>query len=119
MAFIMPLTVPAPPYDEPIAVAFHVPLVSVPTLVSDDVTTLEFSVVPVRVPAAAVTVIFDAPVKATPLIFAPGESAEAVAALPVVFWFRVGKSAATAIVKAPVDVVLFRMPVARADVPAE
>ena len=29
------------------------------------------------------TVMFDAPVKATPLMVAPGESAEAVAALPV------------------------------------
>ena len=41
-----------------------------------------------------------------------------VAADPVVFWLRVGKSPATAMVSAPVDVVLLRMPVASADVPA-
>jgi hypothetical protein len=41
-----------------------------------------------------------------------------VAALPVVLWFNVGKSPAVAIVSAPVVVVLFRMPVASADVPA-
>lgn len=42
-----------------------------------------------------------------------------VAALPVVFWFNVGKSAATAIDNPPVVVVDFRIPVANADVPAE
>ena len=42
-----------------------------------------------------------------------------VAALPVVFWFNVGKSAATAIDNAPVVVVDFKMPVVSADVPAE
>ena len=42
-----------------------------------------------------------------------------MAALPVVFWFKVGKSAATAMVRAPVPVVLFKIPVDRADVPAE
>lgn len=41
-----------------------------------------------------------------------------VAAFPVVFWFSVGKSPATAMVKAPVVVVLFKIPVASADVPA-
>ena len=40
-----------------------------------------------------------------------------VAALPVVLWFNVGKSPAIAIVSAPVEVVLFTMPVAKADVP--
>jgi hypothetical protein len=35
---------------------FHVPAVTVPTLVRDDETTVLFSVVPVKVPAAAVTV---------------------------------------------------------------
>lgn len=42
-----------------------------------------------------------------------------LAAVPVVFWFRVGKSAATAIVNAPVPVVDFKIPVVRALVPAE
>ena len=41
-----------------------------------------------------------------------------VAALPVVDWFKVGKSPATAIVNAPVVVVDFKMPVASALVPA-
>ena len=34
-----------------------------------------------------------------------------VAALPVVFWLRVGKSAATAMLGTPVPVVFFRIPV--------
>ena len=38
------------------AVPFHVPVAIVPTLVRLDVTTVEFNVVPVSVPAAAVTV---------------------------------------------------------------
>ena len=42
-----------------------------------------------------------------------------VAALPVVFWLSVGKSAATAMLKAPVVVVLFIIPVASDEVPAE
>jgi len=87
----------------------------VPTEVSEELTTVELSVVPVSVPAAAVTVISAEPLNATPLIFLDVVS---VAADPVVFWFNVGKSAATAILKAPVVVVLFKMPVARADVPA-
>ena len=37
----------------------------------------------------------------------------AVAALPVVSWFRVGKSTATAILGTPVPVVFFKIPVAR------
>jgi hypothetical protein len=37
----------------------------------------------------------------------------AVAALPDVFWFSVGKSAATAMEGAPVPVVFFRIPVAK------
>jgi hypothetical protein len=64
-------------------VAFHAPPVSVPTLVSDELITVAFSVLPVRVPAAAATVIFEAPVKDTPLIVAPGLSTLAVDALPV------------------------------------
>jgi hypothetical protein len=37
----------------------------------------------------------------------------------VVFWFKVGKSPATAIESAPVAVVDLIIPVARAEVPAE
>jgi hypothetical protein len=40
-----------------------------------------------------------------------------VAALPVVFWLRVGKSEAIAVVKAPVLVVDLTIPVALPDVP--
>jgi len=65
--------------------------VSVPTLVSDDETTPPASVVPV-IPVPATLV--------------------AVAALPVVLWLSVGKSAATAMLGAPVPVVFLRMPVA-------
>lgn len=39
-------------------------------------------------------------------------------AVPEVFWLSVGKSAATAIVRAPVVVVDLRMPVPKAEVPA-
>lgn len=42
---------------------------SVPTDVSDDVTTFEASVVPVRVPAAAATVMSAVPLNDTPLMF--------------------------------------------------
>ena len=90
--------------------------VRVPTDVSDELTTVEFRVVPVRVPAAAVTVMSALPLKETPLI---NLGVVKVAADPVVFWFNVGKSEATAMVRAPVVVVLFKIPVARADVPAE
>ena len=39
-----------------IGVAFQTPVVIVPTLVNDEPVTVEFKVVPVKVPAAAVTV---------------------------------------------------------------
>lgn len=61
----------------------HVPDVIVPTEVRDDATTFDARVVPVSVPAAAATVIGDAPVKVTPLIAAPGVNADAVEAFPV------------------------------------
>ena len=48
---------------------------------------------------------------------ATAKVAESPAAVPEVFWFKVGKSAATAIDNAPVVVVLFTIPVAKADVP--
>ncbi len=40
------------------------------------------------------------------------------AAVPVVFWLRVGKSAAIAMLRTPVPVVDFKIPVASADVPS-
>ena len=57
----------------PLVLIFVVPVTvnpeSVPTLVSEEAVTPEFSVVPVNVPAAAVTVISAVPLKETPLIF--------------------------------------------------
>jgi len=83
---LAPLAVvaPVPPYNTPIDdVALTTPLfacsgpfrvesvnpVSVPTDVSDEDTTFEARVVPVSVPAAAVTVISALPLNDTPLIF--------------------------------------------------
>ena len=57
--------------------------VSVPTDVNDDVTTVEFNVVPVSVPAAAVTVMLVDPSKAVPLMVLPGLKVEADVALPL------------------------------------
>ena len=71
---LAPLTAPNKP-DQ-------VPDVTVPTPVSDELTTVAFNVVPVNVPAAAVTVMSADPLNATPLIFLEVVN---VAALPVVF----------------------------------
>lgn len=60
------------------------PPVSVPTVVKDEVTTVEPIVAPVRVPAAAGTVIAAVPSKFTPLIALAVARAVAVAALPIV-----------------------------------
>ena len=49
-------------------------------------TTVDFSVVPVRVAALAVTVISAVPSNATPLML---RDVVKLAALPVVFWFKV------------------------------
>jgi hypothetical protein len=57
---------PVPPYAAPISVPFHTPDVIVPTEVKLELTTVEFSVVPVRVPAAAVTVQLDPKVQVDP-----------------------------------------------------
>ena len=76
----LPVTTRAPPTLTSPAV---VRLASVPTLVRDDVTTEELSVVPVKVPAAAVTVISAEPSKATPLMFLVAANLVAVDALPV------------------------------------
>jgi hypothetical protein len=71
-------------------------LVRVPTLVSDEAVTPEFRVLPLRVPAAAVTVISAEPLKETPLMLRAVCRVVAVEALPV---------------KAPVNVVAEMLPV--------
>ena len=57
---------------------------SVPTEVKLDAVTVDFKVLPLSVPAAAVTVIAPVPSKSTPLIARAVASAVAVAALPEV-----------------------------------
>ena len=59
-----------------------------PKEISEEVVTPDAKVVPDNVPAAAVTVMSAEPLNATPLIF---REVVSVAALPVVFWLRVGK----------------------------
>ena len=58
------------------------PEAKVPIEVRDEVTTPEFRVAPVRVPAAAVIVMLIEPSKATPLMFLPVWRVVAVRALP-------------------------------------
>jgi hypothetical protein len=70
-------------FEYAIAVAFQTPVAIVPTDVSDDAVTFDARVVPVRVPAAAVTIISSEPLKAIPLIFLGVCSVVAVDALPV------------------------------------
>src|SRR5262245_21536091 len=77
------VTVPAWPLMPPEIVDDTVSPLSVPTLVSDELVTLEARVVPVSVPAAAGTVMFDVPSKLTPLMVRAVWSAVAVPALPV------------------------------------
>jgi hypothetical protein len=80
----MPVTFEAVPVTDPEIGLVTVRSVRVPTLVKLLVTTVGFNVVPVRVPASAVTVILDVPSKDTPLIVLAFSSAVAVAALPVI-----------------------------------
>ena len=123
--FAFVVTVAALPVTLPAMGAVTVSAASVPTLVKLEAVTPEARVAPVRVPAAAVTVIGAVPSKFTPLMARGVARAVAVAArvevaaFPVVLWFSVGKSAATAIVSAPVVVVDLTIPVASAAVPAE
>jgi hypothetical protein len=77
------VAVPALPLILPEIVVDTVNPDNVPTLVKLDVTIVELSVVPVNVPAAAVTVIADDPSKFTPLIATGLANFVAVAALPV------------------------------------
>ena len=51
-----------------ITLAFHSPVAIVPTDVSEEASTVDFKVLPLSVPAAAVTVIAAEPSKFTPLI---------------------------------------------------
>ena len=70
---------------EPIVPPFAIDkLDSVPTEVKLDAVTVDFKVLPLSVPAAAVTVIAPVPSKSTPLIARAVASAVAVAALPEV-----------------------------------
>jgi len=59
-------------------------LVNVPTEVSEEAVTVDLSVSPVRVPAAAVTVIGAEPSKSTPLIALAVAKVTAVVAVPEV-----------------------------------
>ena len=63
---------------------FQVPEVIVPTDVSDEPVTVEFSEVPVKVPAAAVIVMSAVPSNAVPLIFRAVASFVADVAVPEV-----------------------------------
>ena len=77
-------------YALSIVVPCQTPLEIVPRLVRDDPVTPLARVLPVRVPAAAATVMLPVPSKVTPFMVRPVCSAVAVAALPVVLWFQVG-----------------------------
>ena len=74
---------PVPPLATAIVLPLQVPLVIVPTLVKLDPVTVDFNVVPLKVPASATTVISALPSNATPLIFLVAANFVAVAALPV------------------------------------
>ena len=97
---VSPLTVPVPPTEVTVPVLLVYPF------------GLDAGYAPKLVKAVAAVV---APVPP----FATATVPVTFDAVPVVFWFNVGKSAATAIDSAPVVVVDFRMPVANAAVPAE
>ena len=64
----LPVVEPEDPVILPEIGFVTVRLDKVPTLVRDELTTFELSVVPVNVPAADVTVIFPVPSNDTPLI---------------------------------------------------
>ena len=70
----------APTITFPLTVAFD----KIPTLVKLDPVTVDFKVVPVNVPASAVTVISPLPSNATPFIFLDVANFVAVLAVPAV-----------------------------------
>ena len=72
-----------PPLATAIVVPFHTPVAIVPREVSEEDTTVALRAVPVRVPAAAVTVMSAEPLKLTPLMFLAVCKVVAVEALPV------------------------------------
>ena len=79
----LPVVLPLLPVTDPVMGAVTVNAANVPTLVSEDASTLLANVAPVRVPAAAVTVIAAVPSKFTPLMARAVWRAVAVLALPV------------------------------------
>jgi hypothetical protein len=80
----MPVTFAAVPVTDPEIGLVTVRSLKVPTLVKLLVTTVGFNVVPVRVAASAVTIMFELPSKEIPLIVLAVSKAVAVAALPVI-----------------------------------
>lgn len=72
------------PVTDPVIGFVTIRFPKVPTLVRLLVTTDEFKVAPVKVPAAAVTVIGTEPSKLTPFIVFPGDNFVAVPAFPVI-----------------------------------
>ena len=98
------LLTPIPPYVEFITVPCQTPVAIVPSAVNEDVTTVEFRVVPVSVPAAAVTVISALPLKETPFMFREVCKIVAEPALPLI----------VLIVTAPVKLFTELTPVTRA-----
>jgi hypothetical protein len=80
------VAVPALPVTLPAIGLVTVKLVKVPTLVKLDPVTVDFKVVPVKVPASAVEVIVISPLpsNATPLMVLAVANLVAVAALPVI-----------------------------------
>ena len=109
-----PLTLVTPPPPVAAIVIEPVLLVMEMPVPADKVALV--SVLPVELPISncpLVYVVCPVPPLATatvPVTFA---------AVPVVFWLRVGKSPAAAMDNAPVVVVDFKIPVLRAEVPAE
>ena len=81
---------PAFPVILPEIALVTVKLAKVPTEVNDELRTVGFKIVPVNVPAAAVTVISVAPSKAVPLIFLEVANLVAVAEFPPIFKFATG-----------------------------
>ena len=81
----IPVTLVAVPDTLPVIVFVTFKFVNVPTEVRDEDTTELFKVLPVKVPAAAVTVILADPSKSVPLMVFEVANLDAVAALPVVF----------------------------------
>ena len=74
---------PVPPYATANVDPFQVPVVIVPTPVKLELVTVDFKVVPDKVPASATIVISALPLNAVPLIFLAVANVVAVDAFPV------------------------------------